>query len=54
MKKDINQVLKSIFERDFNNAKKSADAERKQKPFSKVYYTNLSNGLSFVREFANN
>lgn len=33
MKKDINQLLKSVFERDFNNAKKSAEAEKNQKPF---------------------
>jgi len=39
MKKDINQLLKEAFERDFNNAKKKIEAEEKQRPMKQIIKT---------------
>lgn len=44
MKKDINQVLKEKFDKEFSNNQKMADAERKQQCFWVLTKHDLLNG----------
>jgi hypothetical protein len=52
--KSVNEILKEMFLKEFNNARKQAEAEEKQRPFAFLVYNDNQGQPIHAMRFCNN